>query len=109
MQPGHERWTDSRIDDAFERVNERISDTINEIRVNRDLPKAVAEMAIQMKYVAEGVRACSEAQGRLDERLANYMTDQDTARRETFHWAVGAVFAATALVLTAAGLLIGKF
>jgi CHASE3 domain sensor protein len=120
MGPDRIAWTDSRLDDRFrgieetrnaaiKRLDARIDDAFDEIRVNRDLPRAVAEMAVQLKYIGNGIRDCLEAQEKLDERFEKYVKEQDTLRRATFRWVFGSVLAATGLVLTAVGLLVGKF
>jgi hypothetical protein len=66
-------------------------------------------MATEMRHAVSGIERCFQAQQKLDERFEAYVEDQDTLRRATFRWVIGSVLAATGLILTAVGLLIGRF
>ena len=98
MNPDRVKWGDSRIDDAIRRLDDRIDDVQNEVRANRDLPKAMVEMAGQISRLADSVESLHEDQIELRGDFKGYVEE-----RKSFNRFIITITVAVLSILVAAG------
>lgn len=111
MSDERSRWTDERLDDRFEIVDETVRDLKHEIHALRNLPNAVSNLATELRHtrgdVDRGFDTVRDVGEKLDGHIAERRAEDEQRRKErkadrkflvtTILGAVGVVIAAVAL------------
>lgn len=119
MNPDRTTWGDTRLDAEFARIEaelhelrpipERVDTVLNEVRGMRDLPKHLAEFAVEFRNLRQDVGHCFEAIRDAEAKREKREEEQRLERKSDRRWMFGSAMTAAGLVIAALGLLAGKF
>jgi hypothetical protein len=118
MNPDRTAWGDSRITAEFAQIREelhdlrplpeRVSLLTDEMRVMRDVPQKLAEIAVEFRGIRKDVGGCFAAIREAETKREVREDAQRKERKSDRRWMVGSTMTAASLVIGALALLADK-
>jgi hypothetical protein len=116
VNPDRTTWGDTRLDDEFAQIRgefhelrglpERVNTLTTELRAMRDLPKNLAEFAIEFRGLRHDVGKCFEAIRDAEDKREKREDQQRVDRKADRRWFIGSALTAAGLVIAAIALLV---